>query len=424
MDISDPTKPSNDSPTISKVNEITADEKNSPMVDGGDSNILIKREAAEAVDCSCNGQEVTPFTKNDPSEVKQLLNPETTSKWSSEDTRDDLKLTAYDVIAGVISTHPIKPLEPEAVESSNAHSTSPASTVVTKLSSVATPTPPPTLSVSTPSKEHHHSLVQDLDEFTKVMHQVTQEQIAKERRDSLASEFEAVYDSHMLSPPPYNAAVGRPVSLKLQSRNFYQQGYTLSPSQPQVKKPFQPRTVMKPKSQPILPSTCMLSDPSPSSCSNQVPHTPTTPLEHFSTFQPPPPPLATPMPPHQQSSGPQACAYSSSAVPYPYSSVHQPISSSISETWRQSAVQHSVLAQPHTCSQQGNLKETILAHVSSHIVAIAGQKRPIQEPVVPPPKVSSMLNSTLHQYHPLPPVGTTFGNPSVPSVSFPPHQPL
>ena len=363
------------------------------------------------------------------------------SKWTSlssgEDARDDLKLTAYDVIAGVISTPLIKPLEPEADNGTS----SPLKLTGNKLpTSSTTPTATPTtISAATPElskNKEQHSLVQDLDEFSKVMHQVTQEQRAKERRDSLASELET-YPCHsrdpcLLSPPPY-ISTG-----PIENTTFYRQKYppiqTVPPSQSQDRCFHQSSAnVMESKPRMLLPSPtrCVLNEAQPPLLSNtKVPQqTPTTPLEHFPSFPSPP---GTHLPHPTSQSPAQGCPpHSSPSISYPYAG-HDPmhhVSSTGNENWQlQQSVMHpsvvpqqtqgsqqlilqqqqrsAMLQQPHT--SQGSLKETILAHVSSRIVAIAGQKRPLQDltgsPIPPPKMKAAMLGHSttsgpLHQYH-------------------------
>ena len=92
-------------------------------------------------------------------------------KWD-QDNRDDLKLTAYDVIAGVISTPPIKPLEPESDTTSSkvvplTSQSSPNMTVSSQqLTNGASHSP-----ASRVSKEHQE-LVHELDQFSKIMDEI------------------------------------------------------------------------------------------------------------------------------------------------------------------------------------------------------------------------------------------------------------
>lgn len=447
--------------------------KKTPATISADTNTHIKKEPGDVDECLSPPSKVSseaPNTKTDDlgqsielkRRLSQTMLKTDMSKWSSlngaEDTRDELKLTAYDVIAGVISTPPIEPLEQDA---DNSHTTlyngpSPPSansksdafitTCSTMTTTTTTSAPLPTPAFSKNRKDQQ-TLVQDLDEFSKVYHQVTQEQIAKERRHSLASELEpAAYpgQSHQRPTPPY-IAVDRARQLSQNDSTYYQQhkyGQLQAPPsiQSQVNSTYQPKNV---KSQLVLPPACVMTE-SPASNASHIPATPTTPLEHFSNFQSPPPhhPLATPT---NQTAPPPP--YSSTALRFPYS--HEPVcqtvsaSSGNSERWSlpshpQQHLQHSVLSDTPITTQHENAKETILAHGSSHVVALAGQKRPNQEfngSVLPPTKLQTPLlnfgltnsnnSSHLHGYHPSPGVplvpAPPYPGPSAPVPTFPHH---
>ena len=166
----------------------------------------------------------------------------------SDDLENDLKLSADDVISGVISTPLIKPLEeeesmittPSPPLSASAPKNEPPSSSSTPSSSsssypsgstcnnsfqdtgTARVAPVTTSSTGLPA---NYSLKQDLDEFTKVMAQVTKEEIAKERRKSYSSTQllsddpyrasqppDMTAQAHLVSPPPYHttATTARP----------------------------------------------------------------------------------------------------------------------------------------------------------------------------------------------------------------------
>lgn len=399
-----------------------------PVSRGGDNNTvktlidadtLVKREPETDDQHSSPTRVGAEFTYGRGLELKRRLSqPKKTdsAKWSSlngaEDTRDELKLTAYDVIAGVINTHPIQPLEQDS-DSPLTHSASPSSGIklrdgnihsVTAIASASAttitslPVPPPSNSTLTKNKDQH-SLVQDLDEFSKVMHQVTQEQIAKERRLSFGTELEPpVYPNHSRTSrhllPPY-FPMGQSCSVE-RNGDYYK--YTQQAPLPQVDSVYQPKSVTKPQ---------VLSDP-PVSNGSHIPVTPTTPLEHFSNFHPPPSPphltlTASHSPVHP---GPPACPlpppYSSTATmsyPYSHDPVYQTAASSVGEWSLQS---HPLHSQPTNATQE-KLKDTLLARANSCVVALAGQKRPIQESLLPPAKLALLghhpnTSATLHEY--------------------------
>ena len=192
------------------------------------------------------GPEETSYSKSDGELKRRLSLPAKTgdiSKWSgSQDTRDELKLTAYDVIAGVISTHPIQPLEPDAESTvTSVNSTSPCSTTAIIQSNTTTPTVSHSANTSiTPSvsvavvknKKDQHSLFQDLDEFSKVMHQVTQEQIAKERRVSSGTEVEVGVYPNPSCPPQLHSHpsyLGMGQSRQETNSNYYESKYIQVP---------------------------------------------------------------------------------------------------------------------------------------------------------------------------------------------------
>lgn len=450
-----------------------------------DTKVFIKREpeSDDGLSSPSKSGPVFTSTKSDCHSQMFELKPRLSqsaktdmSTWSSlngtDDTRDELKLTAYDVIAGVISTPPIQPLEQDTDTLHTSKSVSPSSSSNRKAGESSTVPTTPTVSTTTTtaslplpsvtcikSKKNQHTLVQDLDDFSKVMDQVTQEQIAKERRDSFASEVESppVYpgqsrSAHLLESSPYLVLSQPCLQSQNSSDNYYHQKYARlqapsHPSQTQVDSAYQPKGV--PKSQLILPTPCVLNDP-PTSSSNHLPTTPTTPLEHFSSFQcPPPPPLLSLAPPPNHSTPtlgpgpatPRACPppppYSSTNMCYSYGheAIHQAASSD-DERWplpshAQQPLQHSVLSEPTivTASQQ---EKTVLAHASSHVVTLAGRKRPVSEyngSVHPPTKLQRTLldhhsdnSGHLHRYHGAPPYpGVSTPGPAAPPF---PHQPL
>ena len=333
------------------------------------------------------------------------------NKWGAlngEDSRDELKLTAYDVIAGVISTPPIKPLEQD-IDSSHKASRNGVSLPASSSSKAGDGqiTPPATITTSCASssappiqqppsgfKSDKQTLDQDLDEFSKVYDQVTQEQKAKERRHSLVNELEpAVYSqrpTRLLNTHSSYLSLGQPsCPLQHSSQDNYYQHLELQPPPPnrsQVNCAYQGKRI-KP---PLLPCVSRAESPPPAS---HIPATPTTPLEHFSEgFQSSSPLLAL-APPHTPAQPPPP--YSSTAVGY--SAFNCDTAASTSKRWpvHSQPTLHSAL------SEQDNSKEAILAHVNSHIVPLAGQKRPIQEfnGTLPPTKVQIGLSSNLHGYH-------------------------
>lgn len=305
------------------------------------------------------------------------------------------------MIAGVINTHPIQPLEQDA---DNAHADASSaslpssgvkgrSTTTVQTSHSVVPVVSTSTTITTAKKKDQHSLVKDLDEFSKVMDQVTQEQKAKERRVSMG-ELEASPPSvgPRLHGPPLYQGMSHP------NENDYRQKYiqlqVAPPNPSQVDPAYQPKNAAKPRL--VLPG---LSDP-PVSNGSHLPVTPTTPLEHFSTFHSPHLPLATNCSPVLPS--PQGCPppppYSSTAsdVCYPYDAVYQSAGSSIAEQW--------LPLQPHTALPR-HTQENV--RVSSCVVALAGQKRsgcelnslPPTKLAYPPPP----LSAPLHRYpdHPL-----------------------
>ena len=320
------------------------------------------------------------------------------SKWTSaptttEDTRDELTLTAYDVIAGVISTHPIQPLEKDS-DVATSQSSSAKQSLTTFSTSITTTTTSSSSSVPPiKSKKDQHTLVQDLDEFSKVMDQVAQEQIAKERRFSSGNELELMYSAH--DPTSY---LRMKQSCPVESNGYFRQKYIPNQSNSQVDSTYHHKNA---KSQLVLPRLCVTAGEPPVSNGN---HTPTTPLEHYS-FQSPSPHIAgspvlsssqtCPPPPYSSSVTGGAC--------YPYT--YQNTTSSISEQWPHIPSHQALQRSQQTVETQNNLKEGILTRVSSCVVALSGQKRPVHDSVLPPPKLALMghhhpntSTSSLHGY--------------------------
>ena len=436
--------------------------------------------------------------KSDPEGVKRRLSlplKGEQSKWNSlstpeHDTRDDLKLTAYDVIAGVISTPPIKPLEPEGESATSklkvlAGQTASTPTLTTITSSniqhPATPDPvsllpattPPTSNSSRLPKEQRY-LVHELDEFSKILNEVTQEQTAME----LAS-VETVYSEHSREPHLASPYVSGPPpghrEVATTNTSFYQKNSQLqgtpSSSSQVVEQDYQPhqqpyhchqqqqhlqQQQQQQQQQQHSSSVSMecksrvpgrlrvLSDPpttssSSSSSSQPMPHTPTAPLEHFTSFPAPSnTPLAAPatalpgtslpelpgvphLPAHPGTSHPPpgihhhqsphpgtthhpsipvsqqqgACPSNTSTPPLPYRYHCTPEtngyqnaggSASVGDGWPLST--HMPQQQPQgvegqgrpqlstVSTSQGSLKDSFLARVSSRVASIVGQKRP------------------------------------------------
>jgi hypothetical protein len=189
----------------------------------------------------------------------------------------------------------------------------------------------------------------------------------------------------------------------------------------QVNTTYQPKSAPKPKSQLILPS---LSDP-PISNGNHLPVSPTTPLEHFSTFrsshlphasgspvlrspQTCPPshlhlPLSVTGSPVLHS--PQACPppppYSSAAsgLCYAYdTTTYQAARSSVNEQqWPPHLTSHTHTAQALQRPQRAEgFKDNIsLRSSSSSVVSLAGQKRPGCEANNLPPTKLALLGHTV-----------------------------
>lgn len=411
-----------------------------------ETDILIKKEpeSSDTTSSPCTMAPELPTFNTSDIEQKQRVPKAGVSKWDSlkesEDTRDELKLTAYDVIAGVISTPPIKPLEQDtdnhsvprngiSLSSSNSKAgNAPTSSVTTSVT--ASTTLPATSSAFIQDQQ---TLDQDLDEFSKVYDQVTQEQKAKERRHSIATELEPIVypheqpphildppprqrPSHLLDPPPY-LSVGQPCPS--QQNGFFQHKYVQirTPTQSQVNPAYIPKNI---NPQQILSSTCGSLTDSPTSGGNHLPTTPTptptTPLEHFSNFQSSP--HFVPGPSHNQSTPPP---------PYHYN--HEPVHQTTASTpsnkrWPQlKQPLHSGLPKPNIVTHQENSKEDVLAHDSPCVVALTGQKRPIQEfNTLPSTKVHAPLIGSSHSYHPSSalPLTPSYPGPS-PAPSFVHH---
>ena len=231
---------------------------------------------------SSSGSSCVPETKPrpgvKPDHFKWINLPSATSL-EEQDNRDDLKLTAYDVIAGVISTPPIKPLEPEATDNSSAKAPSIAGQ---SSAPVLTPTSSqlPTAangSIVPGSRKDQHNLVHELDEFSKIMDEVTQEQTAIELAAATNKELD---NFRQLYP---SALSGDNLG------SFHR--HKLSHLASQTQEPLQQRSLFSKEKTPVehgrpnVPRPLSLFNEIPASPSrkqHQVPHTPTTPLEHFS----------------------------------------------------------------------------------------------------------------------------------------------
>ena len=253
------------------------------------------------------------------------------SKWGSlctleRDTRDDLKLTAYDVIAGVISTPPIKPLEPEgengtsklkplaSLTTGTAPPSTTATTILQPTSQATSPVTTPTTSTTScctslpkVTKEQHY-LVHELDEFSKIMDAVTQEQTAMELAAAETVYSEPSHEPSLVSPYLSISPSCPPREISVPNNSFYQQKY------PQVQAAQKQSQVVhqdyhhhqhhqhhhhqqQQQHSASMPAECksplllsgvsgrlsVLSDLPSSSSSQPVPPTPTTPLEHFSS---------------------------------------------------------------------------------------------------------------------------------------------
>lgn len=439
-----------------------------PKTDNGLSKVnvipaeLIKREQEDVDDVTLSSpakedSDPPSFISNSTGHgepkriVSQSLKADKTCNWNSlngtEDARDELKLTAYDVISGVISTPPIQPLEQDADAACTRSSpiskpgdSHPNGHTVTTTATITATIPAAHTNTLTDKKKDQLSLVKDLDEFSKVMHQVTQEQRAKERirRDSLASEMElgsySSSQSHstllMNQSPPFAM---RPLPSHQGNKNYFQQQkYAQHQAHPMQ---VQPKNITKPQG---LTPACVRSEPSTSSATpSHIPATPTTPLEHFSAFHSPPSHLPLPS---NQSTRAQGCPpppYSSTAMCYTYGqeSLHQSVASSpATEHWSLPVLPHQHSPMPdQPLPMHDNGKERI----SSCVMALPGQKRTIHElnsSVVPPPSkhpVSllghhpSLSSPCGHASYPCPSAAPFPGRPPpVPaSVTFP-HQSL
>ena len=170
-----------------------------------------------------------PRTKRRRYSISTSVTPLSSSY--SDDAGDDLSLSAEDCISGVISTPHIKPLE----EGDDILTTpSPATTPTlsrnktnahrTKSTSArATPSPPNPNALSRSGAESNSKLtvkgdlVQDLDEFTKIMEMVTKEQLAKERQATISTTQQQMNITsqrarRMTSPPPYYPPGAQPIN--------------------------------------------------------------------------------------------------------------------------------------------------------------------------------------------------------------------
>ena len=281
------------------------------------------------------------------------------------------------------------------------------------------------------------SLFQDLDDFTRVMEMVTKEQLAKERQASLDLTSSQYSPPKRMTPPYYpsgsqpsnggppqaaghlpttqsnytmqqpqqqqqfkypvtpvprrvstqqdpsmeNRQQARPHSLLEMQAHKHPRPMTLSGVSPQVESPqlMSPTFLATPQT-PITtpgypnPSThCTMSVPDHQRMNSQPPHTPTTPLEHFSTFSLPPAQQSTRSPTQSRPFFPPS---SSSVGPYPYPphrhSSPAGVPSTIAPTWPQTQQ----AAHSHLSSPQGSLNETLMARVNSNLEMITGQKRP------------------------------------------------
>lgn len=264
----------------------------------------------------------------------------------SDDADDDLSLSAEDCISGVISTPPIKPLEEvDDVLTTPSPATTPtliANKIRTRSTTRASASPPTnalansSLQIGPETKNTDKNftvkgdLVQDLDDFTKVMEMVTKEQLAKERQTTCATPRQRMNDPlqrrspprPILSPPPYyppgprgpsiNGGPRRNMPPISQMNYLTQQQYPVTPVPRRMSMPLENRQQLtRPLSLPTHkhPQQLTLSEVSPQVDSSQLmsptllstprtpgatigytpmntqpPRTPTTPLDHFSAI--------------------------------------------------------------------------------------------------------------------------------------------
>ncbi len=293
------------------------------------------------------GSVAPPKKKRRRFSVTASLTPRSSSY--SDDAGDDLSLSAEDCISGVISTPPIKPLEEgDDVLTTPSPATTPTlitnkakSKSITRASlSPSNPLMNSTVQIGPDTKNTDKknfpvkgNLVQDLDDFTKVMEMVAKEQLAKERQATFSTPQQQMNDPSqrrspphpILSPPPYyppprgqssNGGQYRhtPISQTNYLTQSQQQQYPVTPIPRKMsimESPLENRQPTRPHSLQMSkhPQQLTLSDASPQVDSAQLmsptllstpctpgatlgytpintqpPHTPTTPLDHFSAI--------------------------------------------------------------------------------------------------------------------------------------------
>ena len=424
----------------------------------------------------------------------------------SEDLEDDLKLSAADCMGGVISTPPIKPLEEgddiittpspptsagllgssksgssvgsrngSAAENISFTGTSTTSNMTTSTTNAGQVTSHVTGHMTSPSntgqteltkkpggsvKDTNASLMQELNDFSKILDEVAMEQRANEERLVLNQPQTDVFrgaqsrdivapphvarPTHLMSPPPYYAATtpkqvsqqffnpaGQPsfagtphgaspvqdpspfIRVDYRQSLAHQQHMTsaqvdpttfaprpdqlrsdhlqchphISAASPQLHQQppalGQTRPVLvSPTVRRPLPHTPISShippfpDPTVSSVTTPTmpPHTPTTPLEHFNTFPPPPSQIHSPTHPQFVATPNGSVPISSTAFSFS-GQLRSPTVTSSGFNW-----------------QANSLRDKMLAQVNSQIEArIGGQKRLGQEAGFPIPPSTKMV---------------------------------
>ncbi len=259
----------------------------------------------------------------------------------SDDAGDDLSLSAEDCISGVISTPHIRPLEEvDDVMTTPSPATTPtliANKFRTKITRASSSSPKALANSSTRIGQETKNtvkgdLVQDLDDFTKVMEMVTKEQLAMERQATISTPRQQLKDPiqrqspprPILPPPPYYPSRGNstnggqrrhtPISQANYLTQQQQQQYPVTPVPRRMSLldgPLEGRQLTRPHSLQMQkhPQQLTLSNVSPQVDSSQLlsptllstprtpgamlgyvpmntqpPHTPTTPLDHFSAI--------------------------------------------------------------------------------------------------------------------------------------------
>ena len=193
---------------------------------------------------------------------------------------------------------------------------------------------------------------------------------------------------HPITPVPRRASTQEPVlenrhlprppSLLDMQAHKHPRPMSLTGVSPQVESPqLMSPTILPTAQTPITtpgypnPSThCTMSVPDHPHMSSQPPRTPTTPLEHFSTFSLQPTQQSTRSPTQSRPFFPPSSS-SVGSYPFPPHRLSSP-SGVPNTTWPAQTQQ----THAHLNSPQGSLNETLMARVNSNLEMITGQKRP------------------------------------------------